>query len=188
MRFFHVVAVFTATGVLTTANPIPDGSIFSDLSNLSSDFYNPDSAADLFLPLEDSSLLDFDDGTSLFTQDMSIAGDFCSAPNGPVRKRDNMKCDSSPSNSPSINIPQLPNLLEPQKSQAEDGSFIDPLSDAFRSLPADDSVTIQFRLDDGRCLEYPYIHNVCCNGPWLGRVPGIIGTVYSEIRACYYSK
>lgn len=83
MQFFHVGAVFTASVFLTTAKPLPEEYLFSDLSDLSnlSDFpdlssnlYDPNSAADLSFPLADSSLLDgSDDGTSLFTQDLSIA-------------------------------------------------------------------------------------------------------------------
>lgn len=209
MRFFKIVAVFTAT-VLTTANPLPQESLFSDLPDLSFNLYNfadplGDSTVDL---LEDSTLsasavegpntfdsvaLDGSDGPSLFTQDFSIADDFCSPPNGPVRKRNNMKCDSSPSKSPFINIPQLPNLLnlespELQQSQTEDGSFIEPLPPAFNSLPADDSVTTKWRLDHGECLEFPYLKNLCCSGPWEGILPGIKGTVYSEIRQCFFSE
>ena len=203
MGIFHLVAVCTVGVVLTIANPTPEESIFSDfsdLSDLSSDFQNPDSAADLSLPLGDSTLLDgSDDETSLFTPDLTIADDFCSAPNGPARKRDNtnLKCGTSPpANNPSINIPQLPNLLNldlenslgPQNSQTgDDNDDISlPLSDAFKALPVDDSVTTQLRQDDGKCLEYSYLENVCCNGPWFARVPGIVGTIYTEIRACHY--
>ena len=209
MRFMKYIIVVTAN-VLTTANPISEESIFSDLSDLSSNFYNSDSAADPFLPLGDASLLDStldgpdtidfatidgsDDGTSLFTPDFIIADDLCSTtPNGLSRKRDNMKCDSPAPKSPSITIPQLPNLLDlvfpgPSKSETEDGSYIEPLPDAFRNLPADDAIVTKWKLDPGECLEVPFVVNLCCDGPWLGDLPGIKGTVYSEIRKCFFSE
>lgn len=59
MRFFKVLAFFTANA-LTTANPIPEESIFSDPSYLSTNFFNSDGAAD---PLGDPTLLaSFDEG------------------------------------------------------------------------------------------------------------------------------
>lgn len=200
MGIFHLVAVCTVGVVLTSASPTPEESIFSDLSDLSdlsSDVYNPDSAADLSPPLGDLTLFDgSNDGTSLFTPDLIIADDFCSAPNGPARKRDtNLKCGTSPLNNPSINSLQLPSLLDlenslgPQNSQTGDnGDITLPLPDPFKALPVDDSVTSKLRKDDGKCLEYPYLENLCCNGPWFARVPGIVGTIYTEIRACYYSE
>lgn len=210
MRFIKLIIVFTVN-VLTTANPVPEESIFSDLSDLSSNFYRPDSSADPFLPLAGSSLLDStlegfdtidfatidgsdDGGASLFTQDFSIADNLCSStPNGLSRKRDNMKCDSTAPKSPSITIPQLPNLLdlifpESSQSESEGDSYVEPLPDAFKNLPADDAVVIQWRLDPGECLEPPFVVNLCCDGPWLGDLPGIRGTVYSEIRKCFYSE
>lgn len=202
MRFFHIVAVFTARVVLTTASPNPEESIFSDssdLSDLSSNIFDPHLVIDSSsLPLGDSTfLLDgSDDGTQLFTQDSStIVDNFCSAPNGPARKRDNSKCDTSPPGTPPIDIPTFPNLLDLQSpgpqngGQTDDnGDFSLPLTDPLKILPFDDSVTTKLRQDDGQCLEVPYLENVCCNGPWFARVPGILGTVYSEIRACYYSE
>lgn len=208
MRFFHVVAVFAASIVLTAANPTPEEeSIFSDISDLSdpshlsfaSDSLNSAATAtDPSLPLENSNFFDdFDDDTSLFTQDLSIAGAYCSAPNnGPARKRDNANCNSSPPNNSPITIPHLPNnldslenSLDPSKidlQRDEKGPYIqEPLSDAIKSLPADDSLRLQLRLDEGTCLEPPYIVSLCCNGPSVGPVGAVTGTVYREIRACF---
>lgn len=207
MRFFKIVAVFTAT-ISTTANPLPEESIFSDLSDFSTNLFNSDGAAD---PLGDSTLPESfdaglnminpatidgsDDESLLFTQDFSIADSLCSTtpPNGPARKRDNMKCDSSTPKSPSITIPQLPSLFNldfsgSHGSETEGDFYTQPLSDPFKSLPADDSVIIQYRLDPGECLEVPYVVNLCCNGPGMGLLPGIKGAVYTEIDRCFFSE
>ena len=121
MQYFKRVAVFAVIG-LTTTNPLPQESIFSDLSDLSTNSYNSDAgplgdsnlleSSDEWLDTVDLATFDDSDGSFFFPQDFSIADDFCSAPNDPVRKRDNMKCDSSPSKSPSINIPLLPNPVK----------------------------------------------------------------------------
>lgn len=209
MRLFKIFAVFTAYA-LTTANPVPQESLFSDLSDLSTNLFDSDEAADL---VGDPNLLtsfdeglntinsatidgfnDDDDGSSLFTQDFSIADGLCSAtPNGPARKRDNMKCDSSTSPSPSISIPQLPNLLNldlsgSQQGETGDDLNIDPLTNPLKKLPALDRPRIQIKLDPGECPEPDFPVNLCCEGPWKGTLPGIFGAVYTEIEFCFWSE
>ena len=208
MLFFKIVAVFTAIA-LTTANPIPEESVFSEPSDFSTNLFNSDGAAD---PLGDPTLLasfdeglntinsapidGADDGSSLFTQDFSVAADgLCSTnPNGPARKRDNTKCDFPTIKSPSITIPQLPNLLDldfsgSHGSETEDDSYIIPLTDPIENLPDLDRVRTLIQLDPGECPEYPFVVSLCCQGPWKGApLPGIRGAVYEEIKFCFWSE
>ena len=218
MRFFEIVAVFTTATGLTAANPLPEDSMFSGLSDLSSNFFNLDSATAVD-PLGDSttgllkgdSAADYLEGASPFLESVNFAtiddgsddfdrsffptDDFSIADGGDF-------CHSSapigPVRKRDNTHPTCDSSASPQDSSSSINLQLPNLLnmegslegslEEFTKILTDADFAIEKRPDDGQCLEPPYLTNLCCDGPPLRPVPGIWDTVYAQINDCFYSK